>query len=78
MCLAYRAMGRKNPLDLTERAAQYVKYVGAFLSPKICYIVPEDGGTRFTPQNDRESLLYTLVRLKMWLIEVNETVWADL
>ena len=74
MCLAYRAMGRKNPLDLAERAAQYVKYVGAFLSPKNCYIVPEVAGTRFTHQNDRESLLYTLVGPKMRLIEVNETV----
>ena len=45
---------------------------------KIGYIVPEVAGTRFTHQNDRESLLYTLVGPKMRLIEVNTSVWTDM
>ena len=42
------------------------------------YTVPEVGLTRFTHQNDRESLLYMLVGPKMWILEVNVTVLIDM
>ena len=38
----------------------------------------EVGCTRFTHQNDRESVLYMLVGPKMWIIEVNVTVSIDM
>ena len=58
--------------------AQYANYAITFLSTKNAYIVPEVAGTCFTHQNDRESLLYTLVGPKMRLIEVNVTACTDL
>ena len=45
---------------------------------KIGYIVPEVGGTRFTPQNDRKTLLFPLMGVKMLAEEGNITKSIDL
>jgi len=57
---------------ITEEEATHL------LSVEISYTVPEVGGKRFTPQNDGERLLYTLVGPKMSNFEVNMTISIDM
>ena len=60
------------PVFITEEEATHL------LSVEISYTVPEVGGKRFTPQNDGERLLYTLVGPKMSNFEVNMTISIDM